>query len=149
MTNQAVPLFVPRAVRPRSVPEAQQFAILPARRDDKRLSLAIARIDHSGRVGDRWLLETLGWHPEDAYDLVVLADGVVVSLETTGRFRLNARRHVFVPAATRQILGIQAGDRLLLVACEQQSTLTIHPSSMVADLLFRHYAVAQEALRVR
>ncbi|WP_143532074.1 hypothetical protein [Saccharothrix sp. ALI-22-I] len=61
--------------------------------------MAIARIDHSGRVGDRRLAELLGWRPGGRHDVRMLPDGAIVS-----------------------------------------RTLLVHSTSMVASLLFRHYA---------
>jgi len=49
MRQRAIPLFIPPAVRPRSVPEAQRFPVLSMRRDEDSLDLAVSRVDHSGR----------------------------------------------------------------------------------------------------
>ncbi|ONI88021.1 hypothetical protein ALI22I_19950 [Saccharothrix sp. ALI-22-I] len=101
--------------------------------------MAIARIDHSGRVGDRWLAEVLGWRPGDRHDVRMLSDGAIVSIDADGRFRVNARHHVFVPAGVRRILSVESGDPVVLVARPKSRTLLVHSTSMVASLLFRHY----------
>ncbi|WNV84753.1 hypothetical protein [Umezawaea sp. Da 62-37] len=142
MKQQAVPLFIPPAVRPRSAPEAQRFPVLPIRRGDNGLDVAVSRIDHSGRVGDRHLIGDLGWQAGDCYNLTVSPDGATVSMDPSGDYRMDLRRHVFLPVATRQLLGIDVGDRLVLVACREQNRLTIHPVALVTELLRRHYATA-------
>ena len=66
-------------------------------------------------------------------------------LNPAGEYRIDLRRHVFLPVATRQLLGISTGDRLVLVARREQNSLTIHPVAVVADLLSGYYAAASGA----
>ncbi|WP_179118107.1 AbrB/MazE/SpoVT family DNA-binding domain-containing protein [Saccharothrix sp. ALI-22-I] len=90
-------------------------------------------------MGDRQLIAALGWQSEDAYDLAVSADGLLVSLDPAGPFRINIRGHVFIPAATRRVLCVKAGDSLVLLARPEHGTLAVHPTSMVTALLARHH----------
>ncbi|XVV00749.1 hypothetical protein ACQPW3_25375 [Actinosynnema sp. CA-248983] len=146
MKERAVPLFVPPAVRPKRTPQPQHFPTLPRRCADTDLRLAITRVDHSGRVGDRWLIDALGWRPGDRHEVAVTPDGAVVSVALEGSYHVNTRRHVFLPAAVRQGLGVAANDRVVLVARLEAATLTIHAASTIADLILQHY-VMQEASR--
>ncbi|MFD0205567.1 MULTISPECIES: hypothetical protein [Saccharothrix] len=146
MKERAVPLFVPPAVRPKMAPQPQHFPALPRRCEDTDLRLAITRVDHSGRVGDRWLIDALGWQPGDRHEVVVTPDGAVVSVDPEGSYRIDKRRHVFLPAAVRQGLGVATNDRVVLVARLEIATLTIHATSTIADLILQHY-VTQEASR--
>lgn len=145
MRQRAVPLFIPPAVRPRSVPEAQRFPVLPIRRGDNSLDVAVSRIDHSGRVGDSRLIGDLGWQVGECYNLTVSSDGATVAMDPAGDYRMDLRRHVFLPVATRQLLGIGVGDRLVLVSYREQNSLTIHPVALVAELLRRHCATVPGA----
>lgn len=149
MKQRPIPLFVPPAVRPRSVPEAQRFPVLSIQGENTGLDVAVSRIDHSGRVGDRSLIGKLGWQVGDCYSLTVSPDGATVSVDTTGVYRIDLRRHVFLPVATRQLLGITVGDRLVLVARHEQNSLTIHPVALVAELLRQHYAASPEVTHDR
>ncbi|MEO6085490.1 MAG: hypothetical protein ABIQ18_20455 [Umezawaea sp.] len=106
------------------------------------MDVAVGRIDHSGRVGDRWLIGDLGWEAGDYYSLTVSPEGATVSIDRAGDYRIDLRRHVFLPVATRQLLDISVGDRLVLVARREQNSLTIHPVAVVAELLRQHYAAA-------
>jgi len=135
VTEPVVPLFVPPVVLPRSEPRPQSFAVVPKPTDAGRFQLAIARIDHSGRVGDRSLIDGLGWQAGDRHEVRTLADGVLVFLADSGRFSLNARRHVFVPASVRGPLNLPAGARVLLVADLRRRALALYPTGVVAALL--------------
>jgi bifunctional DNA-binding transcriptional regulator/antitoxin component of YhaV-PrlF toxin-antitoxin module len=57
----------------------------------------------------------------------------------TGRFRVDSRGNVFLPAATRTLFGIHDGDRVVLVASPGNDTLRIHPISVVTSLLANLY----------
>jgi bifunctional DNA-binding transcriptional regulator/antitoxin component of YhaV-PrlF toxin-antitoxin module len=99
------------------------------------LLLATAKIDHSGRVGDRVLLTALGWNPGDRHDVRTIRQGAELSLSPTGLFRVDSRSNVFLPAATRDLLGIHPGDRVVLIASPTTDTLLIHPVTVVTALL--------------
>lgn len=144
MTEYVVPLFVPPVVQPRAEPRPQSFAVVPQPTDGGNRLLAIARIDHSGRVGDRWLIEALEWQPGDRHEVRTLSNGIVVFATDTGRFSLNSRRHVFVPASVRSVLRLDAGARVVLVADLDQRTLTLYPMGVVASLLAAHQADVRE-----
>lgn len=147
MKKQITPLFVPPTARPRSAPQQQFFPTLPQHREDADLRLAIARVDHSGRVGDRWLIDALGWKPGASHDVTVTPSGAVVTITATGPYVINARGHVFLPTSVRQGLRVDANQRLLLAADLEASKLTIHAIALVAGLLLDHYKTTGEGQR--
>ena len=68
VSEYVVPLFVPPAVTPRSDAVPQSFPVLPRPTCADNRQIAITRIDHSGRVGVRWLVHALGWSTGDRHD---------------------------------------------------------------------------------
>ena len=103
------------------------------------LSAAISAIDHSGRVGGRQLITALGWHDGDTLTIAIHPDTAIIRRDTTGRFHLDSRHYVFIPAAIRTMFGIKSGDRLLLVADEKHDALVVHPLRFLANLLADPY----------
>jgi hypothetical protein len=139
MVERVVSLFVPPVVTPRSPPTPQSFPLVPRPTASGRQQIAITRIDHSGRVGDLWLIDALDWRADDRHEIRTLPDGIRVFLDDTGRFRLNSRRHVFIPAGVRDALQIRAGDPVVLIADIEHRTLTIYPTGVVVALLAAHH----------
>jgi AbrB family looped-hinge helix DNA binding protein len=101
--------------------------------------LAVSRLDHSGRVGDHVLLTALGWLPGDRHDVRRAPHGAELYRSLAGRFRIDSRGNVFVPAGTRKLLGLRSGDRVVLVASPSTGTLHIHPVGIVTALLANLY----------
>jgi hypothetical protein len=128
-------------------PQPQRFPAFPKLSKETDLQLAVSRIDHSGRVGDRWLVDALGWQAGDHHDVVVGPDCAIMSVSPNGTYRINTRRHLFLPAAIRQGLGMDTNDRVVLVADLAMATLTVHTASDVAGVLLRHYSGTQQPAR--
>ncbi len=103
------------------------------------LLVAAAKVDHSGRVGDRVLLDALGWRPGDRHGVRLIRHGVELYRSPSGRFRVDARGNVFLAAATRNLLGVRSGDRVVLVAALNTKRLLIHPIAVVTALLANLY----------
>lgn len=103
------------------------------------LLLAVSRLDHSGRVGDHVLLTALGWNPGDRHDIHRTPHGAELYRSPAGRFRIDSRGNVFVPAATRKLLGLRSGDRVVLVALPRIGTLHLHSVGVVTSLLANLY----------
>ena len=97
------------------------------------------RLDHSGRVGDHVLLTALGWLPGDRHDVRRAPHGAELYRSPAGRFRVDSRGNVFVPASTRKLLGLRSGDPVVLVASLSTGTLHIHPVGIVSALLANLY----------
>jgi bifunctional DNA-binding transcriptional regulator/antitoxin component of YhaV-PrlF toxin-antitoxin module len=103
--------------------------------------LGVAAVDHSGRVRDQLLITALGWQVGDRTDVEVLPDAVVIRRSPRGRFHVDSRGHVFLPAATRTLLGVAVGGRVVLLAVLDRDLLMIHPPSVVTALLAARYPV--------
>lgn len=133
-----MPLFVP----PEPAPPPTVGAPLPVLSEPQvsdGLQLGMARIDHSGRFGDRQLIGALGWQPGDQIAVEVLPGAAVLRRGPHGRFQVDSRGHVFLPTATRIVLGVPMGGRVVLLAVPDRDLLMIHPPQVVSALLAARY----------
>lgn len=138
MRERPVPPLLPPTPHHGQVPRyAASLAGSGTEHDD--LLLAVSRLDHSGRVGDHVLLTALGWLPGDRHDVRRAPHGAELYRSPAGRFRIDSRGNVFVPAPTRKLLGLRSGDRVVLVASPGTCTLHIHPVGIVTALLANLY----------
>ncbi|WP_258907786.1 hypothetical protein [Actinokineospora sp. UTMC 2448] len=85
-------------------------------------------------------MDTLGWLPHDRYSIALKQDGVLLTLNAEGRYELNARKHLFLPVGVRRILSLESGSLAVLVARPKSNSLLVHSASMVAAIMFQHYA---------
>ena len=95
----------------------------------------MARLDRSGRLCERPLLAQLGWRPGDRVTIDVLHGAVVVVAALDGRHAVGSRGDLALPAAARQLCGINQHQPVLVAAYPTWDTLVIHPVDMVAALL--------------
>jgi hypothetical protein len=97
--------------------------------------LGVACPDRSGRVTDRSVLGALHWGPEQRIDIRPQAGMLVIVSASAGRHVVGSRGELPLPAAARQMCGIEAGHRVLLAGFPSQDLLVIHPARTVARLL--------------
>ncbi|MFS8102085.1 hypothetical protein LFM09_33665 [Lentzea alba] len=134
MTEHPVPPLLPPELPARHL-SRQVHAPVKQGRERSDLLLGTVKVDHSGRAGDRVLLDALGWQPGDRHDVRLIRHGAELYRSPAGRFRVDIRGNVFLPAATRTMLGIHSGDRIVLVASLSTNTLLVHPITVVTSLL--------------
>ncbi|MFL6143532.1 MAG: hypothetical protein ACJ72N_16910 [Labedaea sp.] len=118
--------------------------LLPAVRRVERagpvaLLVATARMDRSGRVGERLLLRALGWGPGQRLDMDTMHGMIVIAAAPEGAYVVDARGAVTLPAALRHLCGIEPGLPLVLAAAVAEQVLVVHPADVVARLLAGHY----------
>jgi hypothetical protein len=141
--EQLISALVP-VLLPRPVPVPAPLPALPERRlpDGAGVpALGIARLDRSGRVSARPLLRDLGWrrgHRVDV-DVDVPAAVLLVGSSVTGRQVVGDRGELALPAAARQMCGIQARSTVVLAAYPGLALLVVHPAHSVARLLSQHH----------
>ena len=138
MRERPVPPLLPPTPHHRQVRRHAASSAVPGI-EHCELLLAVSRLDHSGRVGDHVLLTALGWQPGDRHDIHQAPHGAELHRSPAGRFRIDSRGNVFVPAGTRKLLGLRSGDRVVLVASPSTGTLHIHPVGIVTALLANLY----------
>jgi bifunctional DNA-binding transcriptional regulator/antitoxin component of YhaV-PrlF toxin-antitoxin module len=132
-----VPVSVPR---PRPSPPPMPVVPRHAASEPTTLVVDMARLDRSGRLSARPLLRRLGWRPGDSVSVDVVDGAVVIGPATAGRHTVGSRGDVAIPAAVRQMCGIDPHQPVLGVAYPAWEMLVIHSIDRVAQVLARFYA---------
>jgi hypothetical protein len=104
-----------------------------------RLLLGTAVVDRSGRVRDRALLTALGWAEGTRLEIRIAPGTAVLGRSADGAFQIDGRDQVVLPAATRALLGITTGQRVVLVALTDADLLLVHPVAVAAAWIAAHY----------
>jgi len=94
-------------------------------------------LDRGGRIADRALIDALGWMPSTRLSLDSARTHLTLRAATDGMLAVKAHRHLWLPAATRERLGLRPGDRVLLAAQPARQTLVIYPPAALDELLAR------------
>lgn len=102
--------------------------------------LDLARLDRSGRVHARPLLDALTWTAGHRVDIAVVAGVLVVASAPGGLHVVGTRGVLTLPAAARSMCGIEPGRAVVLLASPPQDVLVVHPASTITRLLAQHHA---------
>jgi bifunctional DNA-binding transcriptional regulator/antitoxin component of YhaV-PrlF toxin-antitoxin module len=106
------------------------------------VTYGIARVDDSGRIADRPVLQALGWSPGQQLFIRVISGTIILQPDPAGIHRLPGRPYVLLPAAARTRCRIQVGDRVLLTADPGRDALLIDTMAALHEALTaRHAAV--------
>jgi hypothetical protein len=105
----------------------------------------VGRIDASGRVADRTVIEVLGWRSDDRLTLTAEAGVVVARRDPRGMVTVPARPYITIPAVLRRRCGLRDGDRVLLAAIPGQDTLAVYSFAMVDHAIRTTYGAIPHA----
>ncbi|MDT5023612.1 MAG: hypothetical protein QOE61_38 [Micromonosporaceae bacterium] len=127
---------------PRPRPSPQPMPVMPRRMalDPPMPRLDMSCPDRSGRLSVRPLLGQLGWLPTDHVSVDVVNGAVVVSPAAAGRHRVGSRGDLAIPAAARQMCGIEPHEPVMVAAYPGWDMLVIHSVDRVAHLLAEFHA---------
>jgi len=103
------------------------------------LLVSTTRMDRSGRVHERLLLDELGWHPGRQLDMDAMHGMILIAATPAGQHTVDTRGAIGLPAALRRLCGIEYGPPLVLAAAIPEQVMVIHPAATVAHLLATHY----------
>src|SRR5690242_9548014 len=95
----------------------------------------IGRVDASGRVVNREILEALRWRPGDGLEVVLNPSAIVVRACPDGPLRVPRRPCIVVPGPARTLHGIEPGDHVLLAAAPEYGVVIVHTMSVLDDML--------------
>jgi hypothetical protein len=95
----------------------------------------MSALDRGGRIADRAAIEALGWTPCTRLHLDAARTYLTLRAATYGTLAVKDHRYLWLPAAARHRLGLQPGDRVLLVAQPQRQTLVVYPPAALDELL--------------
>ncbi|KJK35949.1 hypothetical protein UK23_42535 [Lentzea aerocolonigenes] len=148
MTEAAVPLFVPppppaQLESPTDLLPLQQ---IPVAGPISPLAMTIAKVDHSGRIPALDVITSLNWTVGDHTHVSTSADAIIIRRATSGQSAstIDCRRQLFIPSGARTQFGLQASDRLLLVAAPRSAILRLHPITVVTSILTAYYSTQRD-----
>ena len=107
--------------------------LIPRRRST--VVYGLSAVDDRGRVTDRVIMRALGWPAELRLDIRETAGVLTVFADSEGVYQLTSQGQLRLPAALRHRCGLNAGDRVLLVADPQRSRLAVYPPAVLDILL--------------
>jgi len=102
----------------------------------------VSAIDVWGRLADRSSLHVLQWPPGQSIAVSVVHEAVVVTARLDGHESVTGQGHLRLPAPVRHRLRLQAGDRLLLVACPDRGLLVAYTMSTLDGMVLAHHSAA-------
>ncbi|MDG4787640.1 AbrB/MazE/SpoVT family DNA-binding domain-containing protein [Plantactinospora sp. WMMB334] len=103
----------------------------------------MSAVDKRGRIGDRSIVQVLGWAPGTRLDIRERAGIIMVRAALDGVHRIDIRGYLVLPLAVRRWCRLTARDRVLLAADPINSVLAAHPLATLDRLLAgAHEAVA-------
>ncbi|MDW5325330.1 hypothetical protein [Plantactinospora sp. KLBMP9567] len=96
---------------------------------------ALSAVDKRGRIGDRSIVQVLGWAPGTRLDIRERAGIIMVRAALDGVHRIDSRGYLVLPLAVRRWCRLAAGDRVLLAADPINGVLAAHPLATLDRLL--------------
>ncbi|HEY3710751.1 MAG TPA: hypothetical protein VGL64_15320 [Amycolatopsis sp.] len=129
-----------RAAVADSPPPPLPIAKLITPRREGSLVYAMVRVDRSGRLVDKAVLDAVSWRAEERIS-VRLAPGVIVfQPQPTGLLAVNKHQCVTIPAAARHHFEIRPGHRVLMAGIPEHRVILVYPLSTVDVLISQFHA---------
>ncbi|MTD59096.1 AbrB/MazE/SpoVT family DNA-binding domain-containing protein [Amycolatopsis pithecellobii] len=132
-----VPDFAERHAEPVRMPDLPPPR--PAEPSGMDTVVGMARVDRTGRVREWSVFDALGWRPGRRLRLEILDEVIVFVADPIGHHRVDERGAVTLPAAARQMCGIERGPALLLIGKPGERTLFVHSAKILTRLLADFY----------
>jgi bifunctional DNA-binding transcriptional regulator/antitoxin component of YhaV-PrlF toxin-antitoxin module len=95
----------------------------------------MSALDRGGRIADRTVIEALGWTPGTRLQLEAARTHLTLRAAIDGALAVKDHRYLWLPAATRHLLTLRPGDRVLLSAQPERQTLVVYPPAALDQLL--------------
>ena len=99
----------------------------------------VTAMDTWGRLADRSPLTTLGWMPGLSLAMRVTPSAVVATHDPEGHQAVTRQGHLRLPAPIRHLFRLAAGDRLLLVACQDRGFLVVYPIAILDAMTLAYH----------
>jgi hypothetical protein len=100
----------------------------------------IGRIDSSGRVANREIIEALCWQPGGRLETVLMPSAIVIRACPDGTLRVPQRPCIVIPRPARTLHRIEAGDHVLLAAAPAYDVVIVHTLSALDDMLASYHS---------
>jgi hypothetical protein len=92
---------------------------------------AVAAVDCNGRVGERGVIQAMGWAAATVLDLRVRENLIVVQPDQRGAQVLGLSGYLRLPAPIRHRCRLVPGARLLLAADPTAGVMVIYPPAVL------------------
>jgi hypothetical protein len=102
----------------------------------------IGRVDVSGRVVNREIIQALHWQPGDRLETVLTPAAIVIRACLDGLLRVPRRPCIVIPRPARTLHRIEAGDHVLLAAAPEYEVVIVHPLSVLDDMLAAYHSMS-------
>ena len=111
---------------------------------------SMVKIDASGRLASRALLETLGWSPATTLTLALWQGAaVLVRRDPNGTATADRGLRVNVPVALRARCALRSGDPVLMAASPAHQILLIYPVPFLDQLLSQTHELIRSGGQAR
>ncbi|MGN2641010.1 hypothetical protein ACTD5D_33550 [Nocardia takedensis] len=115
---------------------------------DSRLQYGLSTVGSGGRVVDRAVFTALDWQPGTRLSLTFLDSGVLLARPASdGTVPFADGGYLRIPYRLRRRIGLQIGDRALLVAHRTHHELLIHSPAALDQLCAPSIAALEETHR--
>jgi bifunctional DNA-binding transcriptional regulator/antitoxin component of YhaV-PrlF toxin-antitoxin module len=102
----------------------------------------IGRVDSSGRVANREIIEALHWRHGDRLEIVLMSSAIVIRACPDGPLRVPQRPSIVIPRTARTLHRIEAGDHVLLAAAPAYDVVIVHTLSALDDMLASYHSTS-------
>ncbi|WP_083864698.1 hypothetical protein [Nocardia brevicatena] len=113
---------------PAPIPPAHHVA-------DGDVVYGVCTVGEAGRILDRHVFTTLGWHPGTRLDIDPTDDALLVGRLPSGPIRITADGFFRVPFRQRRRVHLFVGDRVLLIGRRSSGRLLLYPPAALNNLL--------------
>jgi hypothetical protein len=100
----------------------------------------VTTIDGRGRLADRSPLQVLQWRSGLRVAVSVVSGAIVIVSQRDGAHAITRQGHLRLPVAVRRVCRLEAGNRLLLVACADRNLLMAYTMCALEAMVFAYHA---------
>jgi hypothetical protein len=133
-------LVLPAPGAPPGPPRALPLTRLHRLPRETSMLYGIGRVDSSGRIANREIIDALHWRPGDRLDIALAASAIVIRASPDGPLRVPRRPSIVIPRPARTLHRIEAGDHVLLAAAPAYDVVIVHTLSALDDMLASYHS---------
>ena len=107
---------------------------------DTSMLYGIGRVDVSGRIGNRDIVDALCWRPGDRLETTLTQGAIVIRASSDGTFTVPQRCRIIIPSSARRRHGIRPGDHVLVAAAPDYGIVIVYPLSALDEMITRYHS---------
>ncbi|GLY33796.1 hypothetical protein [Kineosporia sp. NBRC 101731] len=114
--------------------KALPIPLIPSADPSPDLVYGFATLSVTGRLGEREIVQRLGWTPGTRIHMSEHAGLILVTADLRGVFQVSGQGFLLLPAVARRWCQLTPGDRVLLVGDLSGGWLVIHPPASLTTM---------------